>query len=368
SIITTTLITSGDSESLTITGGTEETSSTTIPIVTMTTSTSTTEEPLIRLFNCDFSASSCFANSELLIRNGSEFTSVDIISEPPRFPLSDVSSISEPTDNNATCTVPYQPSTDNSTNTTSWDMWFCYKNQCPTKSQELANCTSGNYGLITIDAWESNKTIVQSINEGMLIKNSDGERCLLYSYYFTVYDQLDWGQQISVLIKFDNETDDESEIDRVSVVDMVENRWYSRNVTFNVTFTNYTLMFHFEVTNDNRTNDSALNKTIYFALDNIEIYNRNCRDVLEPSTSPMTTSLTTTSEIPTTITTSRIDNSTDTPEPSSNNLGLILGLSLGLGIPALLSVIGGVVYYFKMPPPIFPFDIPLTSMTRNTKC
>ncbi|CAF3905024.1 unnamed protein product, partial [Rotaria sp. Silwood1] len=225
-----------------------------------------------------------------------------------------------------------------------------------------------NYGLITIDAWESNKTIVQSINEGMLIKNSDGERCLLYSYYFTVYDQLDWGQQISVLIKFDNETDDESEIDRVSVVDMVENRWYSRNVTFNVTFTNYTLMFHFEVTNDNRTNDSALNKTIYFALDNIEIYNRNCRDVLEPSTSPMTTSLTTTSEIPTTITTSRIDNSTDTPEPSSNNLGLILGLSLGLGIPALLSVIGGVVYYFKMPPPIFPFDIPLTSMTRNTKC
>ncbi|CAF5069313.1 unnamed protein product, partial [Rotaria sp. Silwood1] len=125
-----------------------------------TTSTSTTEEHLIRLFNCDFSASSCFANSELLIRNGSEFTSVDIISEPPRFSLSDVSSIREPTDNNETCTVPYQPSRDNSTNTTSWDMWFCYKNQCPTKSVELANCTSGNYGLITIDAWESNKTIV----------------------------------------------------------------------------------------------------------------------------------------------------------------------------------------------------------------
>ncbi|CAF5130388.1 unnamed protein product, partial [Rotaria sp. Silwood1] len=50
--------------------------------------------------------------------------------------------LGEPTDNNETCTVPYQPSSDNSTNTTSWDMWFCYKNQCPTKSQELANCTS----------------------------------------------------------------------------------------------------------------------------------------------------------------------------------------------------------------------------------
>ncbi|CAF3944592.1 unnamed protein product, partial [Rotaria sp. Silwood1] len=50
--------------------------------------------------------------------------------------------LGEPTDNNETCTVPYQPSRDNSTNTTSWDMWFCYKNQCPTKSVELANCTS----------------------------------------------------------------------------------------------------------------------------------------------------------------------------------------------------------------------------------
>ncbi|CAF5091341.1 unnamed protein product [Rotaria sp. Silwood1] len=95
-------------------------------------------------------------------------------------------------------------------------------------------------------------------------------------------------------------------------------------------------MFHFEVTNDNRTNDPALNKTIYFALDNIEIYNRNCRGVLEPSTSPMTTTSTTTSEILTTITTSRIDNSTVTSEPLSNNLGVILGLSLGLGIPSFI--------------------------------
>ncbi|CAF5187856.1 unnamed protein product, partial [Rotaria sp. Silwood1] len=55
----------------------------------------------------------------------------------------------EPTDNNETCTVPYQPSSDNSTNTTSWDMWFCYKNQCPTKSQELANCTSGKVTFST---------------------------------------------------------------------------------------------------------------------------------------------------------------------------------------------------------------------------
>ncbi|CAF5134984.1 unnamed protein product [Rotaria sp. Silwood1] len=178
----------------------------------------------------------------------------------------------------------------------------------------------------------------------MMIQKSVEERCLLYWYYITVYDQLDWGQRISVLIKSDNET----EIDQVSAVDMVENRWYSRNITFNAIFANYTLMFHFEVTNENRTFDPALNKTIYFALDNIEIYNRNCRDMTEPPTSPTTTSVTTTSQSPAaTTTTTTTTTAEPPPPPPSNNLGLILGLSLGLGIPALLSVIGGVVYFIK---------------------
>ncbi|CAF4830786.1 unnamed protein product, partial [Rotaria sp. Silwood1] len=325
SITMTVSATSGSPQSPVVTQGTEETQSTTVSTVTMTTSTSTTEEPLIRLFNCDFSASSCFANSELLIRNGSEFTSVDIISEPPRFPLSDVTSINE------TCDIPYRPLIDNSTNTTSWDLNFCYMNQCPTKNQVLANCTLGNYGLITIGAWESDKTIVESINEGMMIQKSVEERCLLYWYYITVYDQLDWGQRISVLIKSDNEI----EIDQVSAVDMVENRWYSRNVTFNAPFMNYTLMFHFEVTNGNRTFDPALNKTIYFALDSIEVYNRNCRSVFGPPIGS-----TSTSPSPATVTTTKPDDATAAPPSSSNNLGLGLGLSLGLGIPALLLIIG----------------------------
>ncbi|CAF4898499.1 unnamed protein product, partial [Rotaria sp. Silwood1] len=335
SITMTVSTTSGSPQSPVVTQDTEETQSTTVPTVTMTTSTSTTEEPRNQLFNCNFSASSCFANSELLIRNGSEFTSVDIISEPPRFPLSDVTSIDEPTDNNENCDIPYRPLIDNSTNTTSWDLNFCYMNQCLTKNQVLANCTLGNYGLITIDAWESNKTIVQSINEGMMIQKSIGERCLRYWYYMTVYDQPGWGQRISVLIKSENETDDATEIDRVSVVDMVENRWYSRNVTFNAPFMNYTLMFHFEVTNDNRTFDPALNKTIYFALDSIEVYNRNCRIVFGPPIGS-----TTTPQSPTTVTTTKPDDATAAPPSSSNNLGLILGLSLGLGIPALLLIIG----------------------------
>ncbi|CAF4346387.1 unnamed protein product, partial [Rotaria sordida] len=126
-----------------------------------------------------------------------------------------------------------------------------------------------NYGLISVEPWESSKTIVESINEEMMIRSSVGQRCLRYYYYFTVYDKLDWGQHISVLIKFDNGTNNEIEIDRLSAVDMIENRWHSRNITFNSTFANYTLIFRFEVTNVNRPDDPASNKTIYFALDNI---------------------------------------------------------------------------------------------------
>ncbi|CAF4222891.1 unnamed protein product, partial [Rotaria sordida] len=150
-----------------------------------------------------------------------------------------------------------------------------------------------------------------------------GEQCLRYYYYFTVYDKLDWGQHISVLIKSDNTTNNEIEIDRLSAVNMIENSWLSRNITFNSISANYSLMFRFEVTNINRTIDPALNKTIYFALDNIELYNRNCQRVIDPPIGQ-----TTTSQYPTT--TSKSDELTAAPPPPSNDLGLVLGLSLGI--------------------------------------
>ncbi|CAF1510894.1 unnamed protein product, partial [Rotaria sordida] len=199
-----------------------------------------------------------------------------------------------------------------------------------------------NYGLISIEPWESSKTIVESINEEMMIRSSVGHRCLRYYYYFTVYDKLDWGQQISVLIKFDNEINNKIEIDRLSAVDMIENRWHSRNVTFHPIFANYTLMFRFEVTNVNRTDDPASNKTIYFALDNIELDNGNCQSVIDPSTGQ-----TTISQSPTTTITTTSNEVTATSPPSSNNLSLILGLSLGLGIPLLLFIIGSVFFAVK---------------------
>ncbi|CAF4798115.1 unnamed protein product [Rotaria socialis] len=244
--------------------------------VQSTTSSLTTQKPLIELFTCDFTTTLCFENSELLLANGSQFITSDL-SEPPRVPLSDVSSISEPTSNNETCELPYQPRVDNTTNTTSSEIWFCYNNQCPTMNKKIANCRLGYYGLVSINAWESSKTINQLISQDAMMRDSVEEQCLQYYYYFTVYEKLVLGQQVSVLIKSDNKAEDEIEIDRLSDIDMIENRWHSRNVTFNSASTNYTLIFRFEVTEANRTKDPALNKTIYFALDNINMYNRNCR-------------------------------------------------------------------------------------------
>jgi hypothetical protein len=63
-----------------------------------------------------------------------------------------------------------------------------------------------------------------------MIRDSAEEQCLLYYYYFTVYDELDWGQQISISIRSDNEV----EIDPLSVAEMVDNRWHGINVTFNL--------------------------------------------------------------------------------------------------------------------------------------
>ncbi|CAF1548877.1 unnamed protein product [Rotaria sordida] len=81
-------------------------------------------------------------------------------------------------------------------------------------------------------------------------------------------------------------------------------------------------MFRFEVTNINRTDNPASNKTIYFALDNIELFNQKCQSMTDPSTVQ-----TTISQSPTT--TSKSDELTAVPPPTSNKLGLILGLSLG---------------------------------------
>ncbi|CAF4997203.1 unnamed protein product [Rotaria sp. Silwood1] len=59
----------------------------------------------------------------------------------------------------------------------------------------------------------------------------------------------------------------------------------------------------------------------------------------------MTTSTITSQSPVTTIPTTTRGETSATP----NDLGLILGLSLGLGIPALIILTGGIVYFVKKP-------------------
>jgi hypothetical protein len=49
----------------------------------------------------------------------------------------------EPTSNSQLCALPYRPQLTGTNVNTSWDMWFCYENQCPTQNGVLATCESG---------------------------------------------------------------------------------------------------------------------------------------------------------------------------------------------------------------------------------
>ncbi len=51
----------------------------------------------------------------------------------------------KPTSNNQTCKLPYKPELNDSNDTTTGEMWFCYNNQCPTEKNQSAKCASGKY-------------------------------------------------------------------------------------------------------------------------------------------------------------------------------------------------------------------------------
>jgi hypothetical protein len=134
-------------------------------MLTTTISSTTTEHPFRPLYRCNFTTP-CFGKGQLGITNGTEFnpTSLSNTSDPPQAPTSGVTSISkyhfsphstfinifmniadEPTSNSQLCALPYRPQLDGSNDTTSWNMWFCYKNQCPTPNGQTATCVSGKH-------------------------------------------------------------------------------------------------------------------------------------------------------------------------------------------------------------------------------
>lgn len=108
----------------------------------------------------------------------------------------------------------------------------------------------GMYGLIRIEPSESNKTLVQPISQESIMRISRTEQCLRYYYYFTFYDEFNWGQRILISIKNENDTDDNTtEIDRVSINDIKGNGWNFRNITFESTSNNYSVLFIFTLKN-----------------------------------------------------------------------------------------------------------------------
>ncbi|CAF4752043.1 unnamed protein product, partial [Rotaria sp. Silwood2] len=82
------------------------------------------------------------------------------------------------------------------------------------------------------------------------------------------------------------------------------NKWEFQSVTFNSTFSRYTLVFSFSVDGNNPTVDGISNRTVYFALDNIELYDFNCSYVNDelPSSTVMATREITIISTPTTAT------------------------------------------------------------------
>ncbi|CAF1497550.1 unnamed protein product [Rotaria sordida] len=256
----------------------------------MTSTIIITERAFGPLFRCDFD-SACFADDQIRRTNGSEFDPLPPPSglEPPRAPTSDVTSITALTSNNETCRLPYQLSLDNNMNPTYPYMRFCYNNTCETDNGDIATCASGLYGLVSLNLSDSPTIISHSFNYNSTPGDSVGEQCLRFYYYFTIYNGQDWKQQIDVLIRPDNDAGRGFLIGNLTILDMEENGWQLQYITFNSTFSNYTLAFSFIVGIENRTVNSTLNRTIHFALDNIELYDFNCayvNDQLNPTTPP----------------------------------------------------------------------------------
>ncbi|CAF4343662.1 unnamed protein product, partial [Rotaria sordida] len=118
-------------------------------------------------------------------------------------------------------------------------------NTCETVNGDIATCAPGLYGLVSLNSSDSSKTIIDSINYNRTLRDSVGEQCLRFYYYFTVYDEKDWEQEIRVSIRPDNDTDRGFLIGSLTILDMEENGWQFQTITFNSTFSRYTVRSFF---------------------------------------------------------------------------------------------------------------------------
>ena len=68
-------------------------------------------------------------------------------------------------------------------------------------------------------------------------RDASGAQCLRFYYYFTVYDEQDWGQQIQLWIR-PNNGGDRVEVGILTVKDMKENKWNRGQIPLERTSTN----------------------------------------------------------------------------------------------------------------------------------
>lgn len=145
--------------------------------------------------------------------------------------------------NDGQCQIPFQPSNDQENAT--WNMYFCYKKQCPIDNNgTMDSCRSGRYGFVELNASNSYITIRDNIVFSIPSIRAAKQRCLRYWYYFTVYNETDWGQSMELAVETEDDFEWERVIDQISVKDMKENRWYSRSVSFNTSLTNFSVSYH----------------------------------------------------------------------------------------------------------------------------
>jgi hypothetical protein len=294
--------------------------STANPTTTTSTTTTTAPSPPILLAQCNFSSSSCLSSGEnyVTITNGSQFAE-EIrrnSSVQPIAPVSGAPSTVKSDSYKEKCELPYNLSTISNIST-NWEMWFCFEDKCPPITDGIpTSCSAGNYGLINFQSNDTSKSISLQAQPPSRIAGEPSQQSLLYYYYITFYNDafLDRNQTITAYA-IDNQAANSTLIDTVSLLNMTKNDWQNRSIDFNFSSTTYTLTFIFTANQFNSIG-SATNMPIYFALDNIELVVKN----FEPP-------------VP--------------PADSNTNLALILGLSLGLGVPALLGVAAGSAYYIK---------------------
>ncbi|CAF0972053.1 unnamed protein product [Rotaria sp. Silwood1] len=182
------------------------------------------------LYECNFDNATldehCFTTPVLLLSN---FAVLD--DQPLKSPSSDVTSISQPTNNGEMCKLPYK------IGNYTWDMYFCYNDYCPTETSARSKCASGQYvGFQLLN----NKTETFQLKTEPNGINGINEQYLIYYYYMSSFGQK------SIIVRKEEVGGTNEIIDFVTSSPF--NGWIKREISFNATMPGYKLYFDIQKT------------------------------------------------------------------------------------------------------------------------